>query len=231
MAIGSWASPFALILGGDAYARGEEIFRILRENFGDAWAQTAEDGNVAANVAEDIAAARVLLIADRYVERWRYQSDPSTMDQEFVQRWEAILGIAPSTSQTWNDRRRTLKARLSSKENGFATIASDAFFPWETHIHYTPNASAVKWWPGGTSTADLFWYSTVAHIVVEYVVPVTATQAEINARTEACIEALDAAAPAWVTFSMSATQSYGTNSGVFGFFLDQPNLDVSAFSS
>jgi hypothetical protein len=231
MTIGSWASPFALQLGGEAYDRGEEIFRLLRENFGDAWAQTATEGNVAINVAEDIAAARVLLIADRYVERWRYQSDPTTMDQEFVQRWEKILGITPSSALTWNDRRRTLKARLSSKLDGFATIAADAFSPWETHIHYTPNADAVKWWPGGTSTVDLFWYSTVAHIAVEYVVPVTATREEIDARRAACFEALDAYAPAWVTFDFSETQSYGTNSGTFGFFLDQPNLNVAVFGS
>jgi len=231
MTIGSWASPLALELGGGGSERAEELFRILRENFGDAWNQTAEEGNIAVNVAEDIAAARLLLIADRFIERWRYQSDPLTMAEEFVQRWEAILGITPLSSASWNDRRRTLKARLSSQAQGFATIAADAFSPWETHIHYTPNADAVKWWPGGTSTTDLFWYSTVAQVVVEYVVPATATRDEIDARRTACFEALDAYAAGWTTFNMSETQSYGTNANVYGFFLDQPNLDVACFGS
>lgn len=229
MPIGAWESSFPLQLGGGGEDRAAEFFRILRENFGDSWSQLAEEGNVAINVAEDIAAARVLAVADSLVERWRYQSDPLTMDEEFVQRWERILGMTPDSSQSWNDRRRAIKARRSSILGGFHEIAEQAFAPWETHIHYTPNASAVKWWPGGTSTTDLFWYSTVGLVVVEYLVPATASRSEIDVRRTACFDALDAYAPAWVDFNMSETQTYGPHANVRGFYLDQPNLDVASF--
>lgn len=236
MPIGAWQTPFPRQIGGEGEVRGSEMFRLLRENFGDAWAQTAEAGNVAVNVAEDIAAARLLLMADRFLDRWRNQADPLTMDHEFVERWEAILGIRPTSAQTWNDRRRTIKARgtyeLSETRGGVAAICEQAFAPWTTHVHFIPKASAVMFWPGdGSSTTDLFWYSTTANLCIEYVVPATATQAEIDARLEACFAALDAFCAAWVTFTFSQTQSYGTNADTWGWFLDQPNLDVACFGS
>lgn len=233
MSIGAWQCPGLMM--GTGHERGAEIYRLLRENFGDAWAQSFDSASVPANIAEDIAAARLLLLADRFVERWRYQSDPTTMVEEFVCRWEGILGITPDSSQTWTDRRRAVKARRAQcdvSRGGIDRVVQEAFSPWEVHVHFLGKDNATMFWPGaGNTTAELFWYSTIALITVEYVPPASATRAEIDSRVNGCTDALDDLVSAWTDFNFSETQSYGTNAGVMGFFLDQPNLDVAVLAT
>lgn len=221
--------PFRLG-GGDPTGRESEIFMSIRDNFGDALSSDSS----AANVAEDTAASRCLLIADRLVERWRYQRSPYEMGDEFLSRWQSITGVAV-TDQQYGDRvRQTLLALFAAfgdNDNSIAAVAEQAFYPWRVVVHYTTRDGAVVYWPAGAVTDDTFWYSTIAHVCVEYVRPSNASDEDVKARRVACEDVLDLYCAAWTTFSLSETQSYGANGGEFGFFLDQPNLDVSCLES
>lgn len=228
--VGAWQSPFPLRLGGGSHARCQRIYDEIRANVPGLLAN--ESGKV--NVADDLAAARLIAAADRFIDRRLNQIDPMKLSTEMVVRWETILAITPPYQATWYDRRRAIASRQLRntliQRGDIDRLVEDAFAPWDTALHFIDKADAVVYWPAGTWTADLFWYSTVATVVVEYVVSATTTQDEIDQRVSACTEALDELLPAWTRFSFSQTQDYGVNAGLFGFYLDQPNLDVSVFS-
>lgn len=227
--IGTWRAPFPLRLGGNAHKPISDIYDELNANIGTGI--STESGGL--DDIETIATARALVIAERAIERRVAQIDPMGLST-LLARWESILGIVPSPGETRQARVRRVAARRvqnrSSRGSGLAMLAELAFDPWTTRLHFTPNASAIKHWPGGVGaeavTADYVWYSTVAHIVVEYVRPKGAAQDEVTSRRSACLEALEEYAAAWATFDLSETQE-GLE---YGFRCDQPNLDVACLS-
>lgn len=230
--VGAWQSPLPMRLGGASHERGQRIYDEIRANIPALFSN--EDGKI--NTADDIAAARLIAAADRFIDRRLVQVDPMKRSSEMVERWESILAITPGYKATWYDRRRAIAAREArnaqvSRGNIDAAVAN-AFAPWTTHLHFTDKADAVVYWPGdGSATVDLFWYSTVAHVVVEYIVSATATQVEIDRRVNDARDALDELLPAWATFDFSQTPSYGVNALLYGFFFDQPNFDVAVFGA
>jgi len=229
--VGAWQAPFPMRLGGGSHARTQRIYDEIRANVPGLLA--TEDGK--ANTADDIAAARLIAAADRFIDRRVNQIDPMKLSSEMVVRWESILKIVPGYGATLYDRRRAIASRQARNtavvRGDLDRLVSDAFAPWRTRLHFVDKASAVMWWPGGSSTADLFWYSTVAHVVVEYVVSATTTQDEIKRRVTDCTDALDDALPAWATFDFSQTPDYGPTALLFGFYLDRPNLGVGALGA
>lgn len=225
-----WKSPFPLRLGGGHHKKVQKIYNTIRANTG----SSLSSDPTAPNVLEDIAAARTLAVGHSMIDRRVNQSDPMKLT-DMLERKEAILQIVPlSTDSGWT-RRRNVTARTSyaygSTSGALAALCESAFDPWTVRIHFTPLSEAVAFWPGdGSATADKFWTSTVALFVVEYIRPINATDEEVQARKDACMSALDQWVAAWASFDMSETQSYGTHAEEYGFYLDQPNLDVSCFS-
>jgi len=223
-----WKSPFPLRLGGSGHASVENLYNSIRANTGTA----LSDEEDTATVAEDKAFARALHHADMAIERYREQSDPRNFTQ-ILERWEAILGLGVSSTMTDSDRRSQVAARLlantAATSEGVNKIALQSFYPWQAWSVLTDLSSAVLCWPGGTTLTGYPWYSTIANVCIEYVRPAAATQDEVDTRRSACAASLEEWLPAWATYTLSETQSAGAHALSFGFYLDQPNLDVSAF--
>lgn len=228
--LGAWQAPFPLRLGGGAHERAQRIFDEICANV-PGLLSTATDS---LNRAEYIAAARLVAAADRFIDRRVNQADPMKLSPEMVERWETILAITPDHGATLYDRRRAIAARTARNTETFRgdvdKAVADVFAPWKTYLHFTTLTGAVLWWPGGSSTTDLFWYSTIANVAIEYVVSASATQLEIDRRVIACADALDEMLPAWATFCFSQTPDFGATANLYGFYLDRPNLDVAALT-
>lgn len=226
MGHGGWKTPFSVRFGGSAHEAVEENYNRIRANNGDAFA----DEEDSAIDAETQAQARLLARIDAKLRNYVEQSDPRALST-LLSRWEAVLGIQPSRNDSDSERRARVASRLlttySATTDGIDSLARAAFYPWTTRVHYTDADDAVMYWPGGNSHPDYDWYSTVAHIVIEYVKPAYASRDAAEARWALCLKALDEFAPAWTTFDFTETQPTGTFAGVIGFYLDQPNLDVS----
>jgi len=232
MGSGGWKSPGAIRGGATAHERVEQVYEQIKRNLGTAL-DTSDD---ALNMIEVKAAARAIALIDRAIDRRIADGDASTMSAPTVARWESLFGFNPPTSQSLWDRRRVLAARMTeryaSTGGAISRTALEAFDPWTTHVHYTTLAGAAVYWPGdGSSTTDLFWYSTVAHVAVEYVRPASASQEDVDMRRDACNEALDESLPAWVTWDLSETPAYGTTANLFGWYCDRPNLDVAVLTA
>jgi hypothetical protein len=135
------------------------------------------------------------------------QSDPRTLTDPLLSRWEALLGIHCSKYEAAYLRRARVAARLlahyDATSGSISSIAEQAFAPWTYQVHYSPLATAVAMWPGnGYATS---WTSTVATMSVEYIRPVGATDAECATRRNACMASLDEVLPAWATFAFHET--------------------------
>lgn len=226
MPTGGWKTPWPIRFGGTAHEPVEDAYLSLRANIGDA----LSDEEDSATDAETQAQARLIAGADARLQSFVEQSDPRALSS-MLARWEAILGIQPSRNDSDATRRQRVSARLltnyTASTEGIDRIARESFYPWKAKVHYTDADQATKYWPGGTSHPTYDWYSTVARIVVEYYKPAYASKAAVDKRVAACTKALDEFAPAWTIFEMSQTQTTGTNANLLGFYLDQPNLDVS----
>ena len=222
-----WTNPFPIRFGRSKSRRTKQAFRTIRDNTG----SVLTDSDTSINVCEDMAAARVLCMAQCIIDRRVNQSDPMKLSN-LLERWEDILQIVPSTDQTDWARRRAVAARLKTLYGGrageLAALAEEAFSPWTVRLHFVPPSKAVMFWPGNGNASQ--WSSTVAIIIVEYIRPANASQDEVDERTEACLEALNNWAPSWATFNLSETQSYGTNAQQFGFYCDQPNIDIAVLT-
>jgi len=232
--VGTWRSPFPLRLGGNSHKVISDIYEELNANMGTAL--SIEPGSL--DDIETVATARALSIADRAIERRLVQIDPMGLST-LLPRWEAILAIVPAPGETRAARVRRVAARRtrtrSSLGSGLSLLAELAFDPWDTRLRFTDNAHAVKYWLGGigaeAATATLFWTSSVAHLVVEYIRPAGASDEDVTSRRAACLEALEEFAAAWATFDTSETQEGGVNAGIYGFFCDQPNIDVACLAT
>jgi len=232
VASSGWKCPGAIRGGATAHERVEQVYASIKRNLGTAL--STEDS--ALNMIEVKAAARAIALMDRAIDRRLANGDARTMSAVMVARWEAILGINPPSSQSLWDQRRVLAARLteqySNSGGAIARIATEAFDPWTIHVHYTTTAGAVVYWPGdGSSTTDLFWYSTLAHFAVEYVRPASASQTDVDQRKASCFEALDGYVADWVTWDFSETPAYGATALLNGFYLDRPNLDAAVLTA
>lgn len=226
MAFGTWRSPFPRSFGASSTKRIDGIYDAIVENLGDAL--THEETSI--NAADDIAAARLLSVADRAIDRRvTMVTDPRLARGETLQRWEDILGIAASVKLTEAQRATNCATRLiqlnDAGSGGIDAIAAVAFDPWEVESHYNTLSTAVAYWPGnGYSTS---WTSTLANVCVEYVRPATATDADVEWRRAACSVALDDILPAWATFTLSETpEGYD-----FGFHCDVSRLDYTCLGA
>jgi hypothetical protein len=226
MSTGGWKTPFPIRFGGRAHESVEDAYESLRANVGDAMT----DDDDSASDAEIQATARLLSHADSYLEAFANQSDPRALSS-LLSRWETILAVQPSVNDSNATRRARVASRLltayTASSEGIDAIAREAFYPWRTRAHYLDASDAVMYWPGGNSHPDYDWYSTTAYILVEYELPTGASAESAASRWAVCKRALDEFAPAWTTFDYTETQSTGTYAGVLGFYLGQPNLDVS----
>lgn len=193
-------------------------FDLLRANMGDAL--SSDETTPAANVAEDMAAARLLAWADRFtdlrVNQW-YPRKVSVM----LERWEAILGVIPTQTDTEYDRRQRIASRLlgtfEATQEAIQRICDDAFYPWTVTLRVVDYADAESHYPGYSYVAATPWYSTILRITVEYERPLTASDEETNKRIEVCTASLDEHLPAYTTFNFSETftgYTYGFTVGV-----------------
>jgi hypothetical protein len=235
-AIGTWEAPLPLRLGGASNERVRKIFDLLRANMGSAF--SSDEVTPAANVAEDIAAARLLAWADRFVDLRINQWDPHKTTV-MIERWEAILGVVPTQTDTDFERRIRIAARLLGRFSGtysaILQIATESFAPWAVAIHTNTAASAVAWWPGGSPISDPLWaswgvtswYSTILNVCVEYKRPIAATDAEVETRRQACLASLDEHLPAYCTYNVSET----LDGSDFGFRIGESRLGYAALSS
>jgi hypothetical protein len=223
-----WKSPFPLRFGGDGHKAVEDAYTAIRANLGDGMT----DDESSATMAEIKAAARALAIADRAIDRYVSQGDPSKLTQT-LERWESILAITPSVNDSPAARRRAVSARLTSNFSGTAIdlsrLAAEAFAPWDTQLRFNTLAEAIAFWPGGTPNVLLPWYSTVCLICVEYFRPAYASDADCESRRAACMSALEEHAPAWSILTITQTPTTGPLANLLGFYLDTPNLNVTVF--
>jgi hypothetical protein len=194
---------------------------------GGAW--TSDTDSIAD--AENIAAARLFLHVSRGLERYQNQADLG-LSTATLERWEQFLGVVPDDGASLPERRAAIKSKVgvyySARRVDLSRLAVSSFPGWSVELHFNDADDAVIYWPGGSTHASFSWYSTVCMISVEYDRPSWATQSVVDRRRRACTMALDDYAPAWCTFSVSETAGYGSNSGLFGFYLNQPNVNMSA---
>jgi hypothetical protein len=221
-----WKSPFPLRFGGGAHEAAENAYYSMTRVIGDAW--TSDTDSVAD--AENVAAARLFMHVSRGIERYRYQADLG-LCTNMLERWETFLCVVPDDGASLHERRLAVKSRVgvyySARTVDLSRLAQSSFPGWSIDLHFNDADSAVSYWPGGSTHPDFTWYSTICHICVEYTRPTWAPDATVDRRRAACIAALDDYAPAWCTYELSETQGYGDNAGLFGFFLNQPNIGVS----
>lgn len=217
MAFGTWRSPFPFQFGGNSTRRVTRIYDSIRGNLGSAISQ--ESGSFAD--MESRAAARVLAVADRAIDRRVVQTtDPRKLTGQRLERWEAILGTVHSINDSDLVRRNRVASRLLSFYAGdsgsISKIAEESFYPWSVNAHYTPLAAAVMSWPAGSPAAPNDWYSTVAMFAVEYIKPSGATDDDAKKRREACLASLDEHVSAWATFNFHETVGTDTYHWIAG---------------
>lgn len=231
--IGTWRAPFPLRFGGGSHKRVSHAFDTIRANVGTSLSSDMES----ANVAEDIAAARLLTRGGTIVDVRIAQYYPRKLTWA-LERWEAILGITSGANDTDQVRRSRIASRMlgnyTSTSAALSRIAAEAFYPWRTAVHYVGrqqfpgNSQWVKWPPNGNTYE---WSSPIASFSIEYVRPAGASDSDVHTRLNAAYAAFDEHVAAWATFTFSETQEGGTNANLFGFYCDQPNLDRAVLSN
>jgi len=203
--IGTWSAPFPLRFGGGSHQRIRRIFDTIRENVGDGLNSEMSATHVPANVAEDIAAARCLAMADRAIDRRLTQAGDPRKLTTMLYRWESILGITPSATDGDGLRRRRVAARLlgnyDATSSGLLSAMSEAFAPWRVALSFVPFGGEVAFWPGVGSPAQ--WFSTMAVVTVNYYYPPNASDADKLSRESAARESLDNHLPAWACFVLT----------------------------
>ncbi len=170
---------------------------------------------------EALAYARAIEAAWSATRRAANQFDPQRMD-EFIPRWETILGLHPAASDT-KVARRTQIARKWARfgkapnpqntydflkqicPNVFSSIANTSSADASTHI------AAGATIPGGitvaaepvdpvTNTKLITWSSSVGHVAFVMLKPAWMTEAAFYAEADSIYQFLDDWLPAWVTY-------------------------------
>lgn len=181
--------------------------------------------------ADNLAFARCIDGAWSTNQRLSNQFIPSKMTS-FVPRWEKILGLFPLPTDTDNDRRNRIAAKMSRiglqpNLSRLQTILSAGLGPVFDAVEFNTVAGAVTWWPGGTPNTAAPWYSTVAHILIRTHVPTGYSEGDYYASVASVNAFMDSEVPAWVTWDW---YRYDAVNNVKGFYLDSPhNLDNSVF--
>lgn len=238
--VGTWRAPMPFKVGGGGHKHVTQAYNKINANLGTA---LAHDWGTVNNI-QTVAEARAIALIHRAADRRYNQADPNKTST-LLERWEAILGITPSTSDTEYDRRKRVSARLHRNHNatyqGLLDIVREAFedggstsawtvgYQNATHLDADEYLVWASTWPAATDAPvdPIVWASGACHLVIEYIRPTGFTDEEVDKKRAAALEALEEFAPVWCTFALSETQSTGTNANNFGFFLDQPNLDVA----
>lgn len=224
-------NPFPRRFGG-APSRTQTIVKSLQQQLAPKYDTANTSGIVDIRLQ---ALARCIAGAWAQNERLANQWDPSRMT-DFLQRWERILGLTPSPTDSLTVRRARVGARIALAGYGtFAavyTLCSMMLGSVFVGIVHTDAAHARAWTPAGwpmglhpSLPTDPSWYSTIAHIVILTQQPSTMSDSEYYATRASVAPELDAILPAWVTFDIAKDGPHGA-----GFFLDEAHdLDGERF--
>lgn len=226
--------------GGGAYPVLKSIVTSLAAQMG-----TAYDTTSTSNVFPGImGAARAIAGAWSDNARLANQWD-STRMTDFVGRWETILAIYPSPTDTMAARRARIDAAFKrivtypTYQGVYDTVAKllGPVFVTIVHSSVATNAPNViagvlqspigpagvftpSTWPFGShdSTGAIDWASSVGKILIQVHQPAGWTDAQFYAQVATIGPAIDGLLPAWVDWEWFRVLN--TNETVFGFFLD-----------
>jgi hypothetical protein len=183
------------------------------------------------------ALARVIAGGWSQNARLANQWDPARMT-DFLERWEAIFGLSPATTDSMTVRRARVGARIALA--GFGTLAAvytlcqmmleDVF----VSVVHTDVSQALVWTPAGWPMGNHAsmpanpgpdWFSTISNLAILTQQPSTMDDAEYYAKRASVLPELDDILPAWVTFDVVRDGAHG-----IGFYLDDDhNLDNERF--
>ncbi len=214
--------PFRLG-GGEPLSR--KLYRDLNGAIGTAY-DTSSSSTV---TAETAAEARAIAAAWRANERAANQLDSDRMT-DFVSRWESILRLTPSSSDTLTTRRARVKAKRSAlgspDRSAINTVCLSALGNFFVQTEYVPLELALQRWPGNGFPDDN--YSTTSHILVRVHHPAGTYDGPFLAACNGLVAILRDFIADWATVDWGILNSAGSN----GFLLDDPhNLDMETFDS
>lgn len=216
--------------GGSAGQLSEVLLDALLEANGSA--VTTEQASYA--YAECFAESRCLTYLWELNQRLANQWDPVRMT-DFLARWESIYETKPLSTDTPNDRRAKIAAKLAAyglpaTQQVVTDLLSVVLGEVFVGVVLTPSTIALgqcpggATLPGGVTLADGPWYSTIAHLAVETIQPAgmpDTTYYETVGQVRAYLDNLIAA---WCSVDWFKDGVHGP-----GFFLDETNLDVERF--
>lgn len=215
----------------------QRVLESLQGAFGSAY-----DTSLSAPLGVELMAYARALTFDGYGanQRLANQFVPATMtalvdsngvSHGLLPRWEAILGIVPSPTETETARRNAVAAKfLAIGNNATAQPIIDALTlalgpVFVGLVNITPS-QALVYWPAGTTLAGYPWFSTLSHVLVETTIPSTYTLAEYLDAVTGIAPIMDLMLPAWADWQWFLENSSDT----LGFILDDPhNLDFEIF--
>lgn len=221
--------------------RLEGILNGLNQARGDAY-DTSTSSNV---YAENLAIARVLNDIWSTNARLANQWDASRMTTN-LGRWETILGISPSPSDSDSTRRARIGATFArTGQSPFTSYLSTqlsailgSVFVSVEYISYANARITVPdaTYPWGSVFPGAPWSSTTARILIRTAIPTGYRETDYQAAIALMVPFLEAVAPAWITYDwyrpgpVSVSVVGGPSAG--GFYLDDTrNLGFEVFDS
>ena len=258
-----WMSPIPFRVGGRGHATVEGFYKSMRSNR-IAALQGAKDTTEVD--IENKVAARLLALAWRETNRRVQQRDPlklsfaqrpvklpgssATELLSPLERAERFLGLTPESSQSFQDRRAAVAARVSSAASttrANVSLAMAAIFgSWfkgvfENHISdvdyagKAPPGNVHAYWATGSFTfsadypgqydASKPWTTGLALLNVGIQPPVATAQSDIDAKTTKALDTLDQMLPAWMSAAIS---QWAPGQTTPGFFLGVSYLGLTA---
>lgn len=234
--------PFPMRFGRARASRLEVIHTSLNAQRG-----TALDTSDSAKIVwiENLAFARAIDAAWSTNARLSHQWDPERVT-DMLSRWEKIMGLAPSPTDSLVTRRAALTkqwerfgglvniGRMSSRLTdilGDIFVSIDFIGSSVANIHVPDNT-----YPWGTPSVENPWYSTVMHMLVRTTVPTGYSEQDYLDIVSKVNPLLDGILPAWMTWNVyrpgpiSVNVPDGPTAG--GFYLDDPhNLNWEVFGA
>lgn len=194
--------------------------------------------------AENMAIARAISATWGTNERLGNSWIPARMSEDILERWEAILALAPAPTDTAAVRRQRVAALLAraahtpnsaylntilSASLGSAFVGLE-FISFDNALIHVPDGT----YPWGSVSADMPWSSTVCHILIKLQKPSGWTERAFYDAAAMVGPLLEPILPVWVTFDwyrggpISASIPGGPSAA--GFYLDDTsNLDNELF--
>lgn len=235
-------APYPRRFGGGR-TRVQEVLEGVVADRGDALDATNSDTVV---YVESLAIARVIAAAWSTNERLSRLWTPMRTSMDVITRWEKILALTPTVSDT-NLARRTRVQEVLERfgqpsvhaqiVEALAEKLGDAFVAVE-YIGIDNAVIAVPdgTYPWGSVAAGTPWSSTVAHILVRLQKPAGRTENDFYQEASRVVDLLDPLIPSWATFDWYREPATGTPIDVTdgpsagGFYLDdEHNLDNNVF--